>query len=315
MNILVTGSEGVVGSKVSEILNKRGHDVFGVDLYHTPKRYGHGLGTVDNENYFRCDIAEYRQIQDVIEHTSPDLIYNCAAEFGRWNGEYFYEKVWKSNAIGTKNIIRLQEKRGFKLIHTSSSEVYGDYGDVMYEDVVSNVAIHQMNDYAMSKRVNEMQIANSKTMYNTSSVIVRLFNTYGPGEWYHPFRSVNCIFVYNLLHNLPITVYKGHTRTSTYVYDCAETLCNIADNFNEGQTYNIASDQHHSIEELVEHILKHTGASSTLVNYKDELEILTTKDKTVNAAKSKSDLKHTDSISLEEGVRLTVEWMKDYYRL
>ena len=114
MKVLVTGSEGVVGSKVSEILSENGHHVFGVDLAHTNKNYGHGLGKVGNENYFRCDISEYRQLSDVVEYVEPDIVYNCAAEFGRWNGEHFYEKVWKSNAIGTKNVIRLQEKHGYK---------------------------------------------------------------------------------------------------------------------------------------------------------------------------------------------------------
>ena len=52
MRVLVTGSEGVVGSKVSEVLKGRGHSVFGVDLYHTPKLYGHGLGKVENDDYF-----------------------------------------------------------------------------------------------------------------------------------------------------------------------------------------------------------------------------------------------------------------------
>ena len=74
MRVLVTGSEGVVGSKVSEILKNRGNFVFGVDLYHTPKLYGHGLGKVDNENYFRCDISEYRQLEDVINHVKPDIV-------------------------------------------------------------------------------------------------------------------------------------------------------------------------------------------------------------------------------------------------
>ena len=313
MNVLVTGSEGVVGSKVSEILSENGHHVFGVDLAHTNKNYGHGLGKVDNENYFRCDISEYRQLSDVVEHVKPDIVYNCAAEFGRWNGEHFYEKVWKSNAIGTKNVIRLQEKHGYKLVHTSSSEVYGDYRDVMYEDVIDNVAIPQMNDYAMSKRVNEMQIANSNTQHDTESVIVRLFNTYGPGEWYHPFRSVNCTFTYNLLHGKPVRVYKGHTRTSTYIYDCARTLANIADNFKPGETYNIASNHHHSIEELIEWIVKETGADSNLVTYDEKSEILTTKDKYVNSEKAREDLNHQDTTSLQDGVKKTVDWMREYY--
>ena len=208
--------------------------------------------------------------------------------------------MWKSNAIGLKNIIRLQELFGFKLVHCSSSEVYGDYKDIMYEDVLNEVPINQMNDYAISKKVNEMQIKNSQIMHDTQTVVIRIFNTYGPGEWYHPFRSVNCLFTYNLLHGRSVDVFKGHTRTSTYIYDCVRTISNIIDNFKSGEVYNIASQRHHTIEELAELILEHTGADPSLVNYRNNLEILTTKDKVVSAEKAKTDLDHQDSVSLRE---------------
>lgn len=315
MRILVTGSLGVVGSKLVEILDRRGHKVFGVDLFHTNKRYGHGLGKVSDDNYFRCDISEYRQLESVVNHVKPDIVYNCAAEFGRWNGEHFYEKVWKSNAIGVKNILRLQERDRFQLVQCSTSEVYGDYNDVMYEDVINDVPIHQMNDYAISKKANEMQIKNSITQYGTETVIVRLFNTYGPGEWYHPFRSVNCLFTYNLLHGLPITLFTGHTRTSTYIYDCVTTLANIAKCFIPGSIYNIASKEQHTIEKLAEIILEETGASRDLVNIVENHEILTTKSKLVSSEKALVDLRHKDSYTLEQGVAKTVSWMREYYSL
>jgi dTDP-glucose 4,6-dehydratase len=314
MKILITGVLGVVGSKLEQILLARGHNVFGLDKHHTNKNYGHGLGKVEGDNYFRCDISEYRQIKDVIDYVKPDLVYNCAAEFGRWNGEHFYEQVWKTNAIGMKNIIRLQEKNKFKLVHTSTSEVYGDYQDIMYEDVINKVPIDQMNDYAMSKRVNEMQIKNSQIMYDTDTVFVRIFNTYGDGEWYHPFRSVNCVFCYNLLHNKPIDVFRGHSRTSTYVYDTATTIANISDNFISGEVYNIASDTTHTIEELADLILKYTKADSSLVNYKNS-EVLTTKHKLVNVDKAIRDLNHKNTIDLDTGVNKTIDWMRGYYNL
>jgi dTDP-glucose 4,6-dehydratase len=213
-----------------------------------------------------------------------------------------------------KNIIRLQEKNKFKLVHTSTSEVYGDYQDIMYEDVINKVPIDQMNDYAMSKRVNEMQIKNSQIMYDTDTVSVRIFNTYGDGEWYHPFRSVNCVFCYNLLHNKPIDVFRGHSRTSTYVYDTATTIANISDNFISGEVYNIASDTTHTIEELADLILKYTKADSSLVNYKNS-EILTTKHKLVNVDKAIRDLNHKNTIDLDTGVKKTIDWMKGYYNL
>ena len=67
------------------------------------------------------------------------------------------------------------------------------------------------------------------------SVFVRIFNTYGDGEWFHPFR-VLIVFCYNLLHSKPIKVYKGHSRTSTYIYDTATTLANISNNFISGES-------------------------------------------------------------------------------
>jgi len=315
MKILITGVKGVVGTKLEKELLLQGNEVFGIDLMHTDSTYGHGLGKAKNENYFRCDISEYRQISSVIEHTQPDFVYNCAAEFGRWNGEHFYEKVWKSNAIGMKNMIRLQEAHGFKMVHCSSSEVYGDYQGIMYEDVMDQVAIPQMNDYAMSKWVNEMQIKNSYEQFGTETVRVRLFNTYGPGEWFHPFRSVNCVFTYKLLTGQPITVFKGHSRTSTYIDDCVLSLANISSNFKNQEAYNIASKTEHTIEELAELILKYTGADRKLVTFETHKEILTTTHKKVDAQKARTDLGMKESVTLEEGVKNTVEWMKAYYDL
>jgi dTDP-glucose 4,6-dehydratase len=314
--ILITGSKGTVGTWLVKILTERGHNVFGIDLQHAMGEVGweHEMSK-DNFSYSRCDIADYRQLERIFQKAGPfDFVYNTAAEFGRWNGEDFYEQVWRTNAIGTKNIIRLQEEYGFKLIHFSSSEVYGDYPDVMEESIMDKVEIKQMNDYALSKWVNEQQIRNSQIMYGTKTVIVRLFNTYGPGEWYHPYRSVNCKFCYHALHGLPVVVYRGHTRTSTYLEDTCKTLANIVDNFKSGEIYNIGGREHHDIETLVELVWKYAGADKSLIQYQ-ESEILTTKNKRVDVSKSEKDLKHVNSITLEEGVKRTVEWMKDYYKI
>jgi dTDP-glucose 4,6-dehydratase len=316
MRILVTGSKGIVGQKLVEELKKRGHSVFGIDIQHHAGEIGY-IQRMSNEEwtYSRCDIGEYRQIERVFRTAGPfDFVYNCAAEFGRWNGEDYFEQMWKSNLIGLKNIIRLQEQSKFKLVHFSSSEVYGDYKDVMSEDVMDKFEIKQMNDYAISKWANEMQIRNSMQIFNTESVIVRLFNTYGPGEYYHPYRSVNCKFCYHALHNLPVTVYKGHYRSSTYIDDCIRTVANISNNFISGRIYNIGSTQYHDIETLAEIIWKYTGASKKLLEYK-ESEMLTTKVKKVNIDLSINELNHKETISLEEGIKRTIDWMRDYYRI
>ena len=107
--ILITGSKGVIGTWLANILRSKGHEVFCIDLQHDVGETGYEQKMSSSEFYYsRCDISDYRQIARIFEHKNFDFVYNCAAEFGRWNGEDFYEQVWKTNAIGLKNILRLQ---------------------------------------------------------------------------------------------------------------------------------------------------------------------------------------------------------------
>lgn len=299
--ILVTGGLGVVGTPLVEELRKRGNEVWVCDLAHN-----------HHPNYIRCDISQYRQLENIFSNHSFDYVYNLAAEFGRWNGEDFYEKVWMSNAIGTKNILRFQEKNKFKLIHFSSSEVYGDYDDIMYERVMDEKPIKQMNDYAISKWVNEMQIHNSELMFGTETVRVRLFNTYGPGEFYSPYRSVICMFCYRAINNMPYTVYTGHHRTNTYIDDCINALANISSNFKPGEVYNIASTEYYDIKSISDYVLEAAEKTDVLVTYK-EFENQTTLDKKVDNAKAVRDLGMKTTVDLKEGIVRTVEWMRRVY--
>ena len=301
MRILVSGGMGTVGTFLVDELRGRGHDVWMCDLYHH-----------HDPQYVRCDVSEYRQLERVFESQTFDYVYHLAAEFGRWNGEDYYENLWCSNTIGTKNILRMQEKRGFRLIYFSSSEVYGDWDGVMSEDVMDRFEIRQLNDYAITKWVGEMQVMNSARMFGTESVRVRLFNLYGPGERYSDYRSVNCLFCYRALHDIPYTVYLNHHRSSTYITDATSTLANIADNFIPGEAYNIGSDEYHDIKTVSDIVLKTLGKDDRLVTYLDS-EPFTTRDKKIDMAKAVRDLGHHPKISLAEGLPLTLDWMKHYY--
>lgn len=314
--ILVTGSKGVVGTGLVEILHAKGHSVLGLDLIHDDGEVGWVREMSRTPcTYVRCDVGSFQELSRVFEVHGPfDIVYHAAAEFGRWNGEDFYERVWKTNAIGTKHIIRLQEKLKFKLVHFSSSEVYGDYDDVMKESIMDDIEVKQLNDYAMSKWVNEMQIRNSAAQFGTQSVVVRLFNTFGPGEWYHPYRSVNAKFCYHALTGRPITVYRGHHRTSTYLADTCRTLSNIVDNFKPGEAYNIGGIEYHDMETLAKVVWEYTKADPSLITYADN-EPLTTRSKKVDVSKAIKDLDHKVTVSLEDGVRKTIDWMREYYHI
>ena len=303
MKILVTGGLGAVGLPLVKELRNRGFDVWICDKMHH-----------HDSKYFKCDISEYRQVESLFKKVNFDFVYHLAAEFGRMNGEHYYETLWKTNVIGTKNIIQMQIKNKFKLVITSSSEIYGDYKGIMKEDVPTKVPLRQLNDYAITKWVNEQQVMNSEDLYNVETVRLRLFNTYGPGEYYSNYRSVICLFVYRALHNIPYTVYLNHHRSSSYIDDSIRTIANVTDHFFPGEVYNISGDEYHDIKILSDIILNYLDRNDHLVNYSDE-DFHNVHDKKADNSKSKRDLDHNPKVSIDEGIKKTIEWQKKAYNV
>ena len=303
MKILVTGGLGTIGRPLSKELRKRGHEVWVCDVMHA-----------EGPNYIRCDVSKYRQVERMFDEHDFDYVYHLAAEYGRWNGEDYYENLWLTNAVGTKNIIRLQETKRLRMVLFSSAEVYGDYEGVMREDVMDSVPIKQMNDYAMTKWVNELQVLNSAAMFGTETVRARPVNVYGPGEYYSPYRGVIPSFIYKALKDLPYTVYLNHRRIFDYVEDTCRTAANIVDNFKPGEVYNIGGRKEWEcdIKYVSDLILEYLGKGDSKVTYK-EAEPFTTKVKRIDFSKAIRDLKHDPQIPLEVGIPRTIDWMKEVY--
>ena len=299
MRILITGCAGTLGIPLVEELRERGHEVWGCDLQHQ-----------NFANYIRADIAEYRQMEEVLAAANFDVVYNLAAEFGRVNGEEYYEKVWKTNAIGMRNILELQKMMGFKLIHASSSEIYGDMAvDFYREDMLP---APQQNDYAISKWVNELQIRNFIRRFNSKIMTLRFFNAYGPGEFYNAYRSVVCLFCYRAMYGIPYEVYEGYHRVFMYIDDFIPTLANACEKFISGEVVNIGGAEYRSVHELSDIILKSLGKKDTMVKYLPEDKHNVT-NKRPDIEKARKLLLHNPGVSLEVGVEKTLKWMKEVY--
>jgi len=303
MRVAVTGAAGFIGTHLTEELRSRGHEVLACDVQTTTRP-----GTI------RCDIREFRQVEKTNGESPLDYVYHLAAEYGRWNGEDYYENLWLTNVVGTKHLVRLMERRKYRMIFFSSAEVYGDYEDLMTEDVMDRVPIKQLNDYAITKWAGELICLNSAQQFGTETVRVRPVNCYGPGEHYTPYRGFIPKFIYHALRDEPYTVYRGHKRIIDYVDDTCRTFANIVENFIPGEVYNVAGrpEWERDIKAYSDLILKIVGRDDSLVTYK-HAEPFTTKTKPVDCLKAIRDLKHDPRVSPEEGIRQTVEWMKRRY--
>tara|TARA_B100000963_G_C22640075_1_gene679929 strand:- start:2311 stop:3249 length:939 start_codon:yes stop_codon:yes gene_type:complete len=307
--ILITGGGGFIGTNLYNELTSRGNKVIRSDYYNSYK-----------SNYCRCDVSNIRQLEEIFKRYGKfDYVYHLAAEYGRWNGEDFYENLWITNAIGTKNIIRIQEREKFKLIFFSSAEVYGDFEGDMSEKVMIDNPInetYQMNDYAISKWAGELMCQNSIKMFNTETVIVRPVNCYGPHEHYTPYRGFIPKFIFLLLNNQNIVVHKGHKRIIDYVEDTCTTFANITDNFISGEAYNVGGkiEWQMSVEEYAKIILKNLKKPIDLVQF-HESENNTTMQKQMNFSKAINDLNHNPLVDPEKGIYLTAKWMKEFYKI
>lgn len=304
--ILVTGGQGTLGIPLVESLQKQGNDVVVCGPFHSYP-----------ENYFRCDVSEYRQLERLFENIGDvDYVYHLAAEFGRNNGEDFYEQVWKTNVIGTKHIIRLQEKLNFKMIFASSSEIYGELpeGTPYNEDITLKQPLRHLNDYAITKWVNEQQIRNSIEQNGTKSMILRFFNAYGPGEYYTPYRSVVCLFIYKALHKQKIPVYQGYHRVFQYIDDFIATLGTAYKNFKTNEIYNIGGKEYTNVEKLSEKIIKILNIDSDIIDLipKEKANVV---NKRPDITKAERDLHHNPATTLDVGLPKTIDWMKKVYNL
>lgn len=299
--ILVTGSKGTLGRPLVRELKGRGHEVWQVDVQHQA-----------DENYIRADTSSYRQLERVFEQ-HYDYVYHLAAEFGRINGEEYYDTLWQTNVIGTRNILEWQKKKPFRLIFASSSEIYGDkHAEILSEDIPLYHAIIQQNDYAVTKWVNEIQCMNFEKRFGSEIVRLRFFNAYGPGEYYHNYRSVVCLFCYRAMHGIPYTVYRNYHRVFMYIDNFTPTLANVVDNFIPGEVYNIGGCEFRSVEDLSRIVLDCLGLDDRIVTYLPQ-DVHNVQNKKPDITKARQALRHDPKVTLEKGVPKTIEWMRQVY--
>lgn len=291
MRILLTGSRGTLGIPLKQSLSVA-HTVHGIDLTHS-----------NDPTEERCDIREHRQLDHVFHRFRPELCFHFAGEFGRRNGQNFYEQMLSTNILGTRNVIELCVKHNCGLVFASSSEAYGrlaDQFDLLKEKLLDTFAPDFHNEYALSKWANERQIRSEDGL---RWVILRLFNVYGPGEHYTSYRSVVCQFIHKKLTGEIAKVNPAGRRQFLYVQDFVDTVSRIPDLFPTiaGMTFNVAGTEDTTIQELADKI----GVRYELQEEPDNVDC-----KLACSRLAKRHLYHNPKISLEEGILLTREWME-----
>ena len=222
--ILVTGGAGFLGSHLCDRLLKEGNHVLCVDNYFTGSK--RNIDYMISNPYFeviRQDICQPLYVE-------VDEIYNLACPA---SPKYYQQdpiQTMKTSILGTFNMLGLAKRTGAKILHTSTSEIYGDPKEhPQTEEYWGNVnPIGIRSCYDEGKRVAETLFMDYKRQHGVDVKIARIFNTYGPNMDPRDGRVVSN-FIMQALGGRAITVYGdgSQTRSFCYVSDLVDGLIKL----------------------------------------------------------------------------------------
>jgi UDP-glucuronate decarboxylase len=211
--ILITGGAGFLGSHLSKRLLDEGNEVTAMD----------NLFTGNKSNIY--DLLSEPKFSFILHDvTQPfwgqfDEIYNLACPASPIHYQKNPVETIKTSFLGMMNVLELALKTKAKVIHTSTSEIYGDPlvhpQNEKYWGNVNTIGIRSC--YDEGKRCAETLCADYAREYNVDVRMLRIFNTYGPNM--HPKDGrVISNFVMQALHNRDITIYGDGSQTRSFQY-------------------------------------------------------------------------------------------------
>jgi UDP-glucuronate decarboxylase len=303
--ILVSGGAGFLGSHLCERLLDQGHDVICVDNFFSGRKENirHLIGQPRFE-LIRHDIVHPLFVE-------CQQVYNLACPASPVAYQYNPIKTIKTSTVGMVNMLGLAKRCKARLLHTSTSEVYGDPEvHPQTEDYWGHVnPIGPRSCYDEGKRVAESLCMNYHQAHGLEVRIVRIFNTYGPRMDPNDGRVVSN-FIMQALRGEALTIYgQGQqTRSFCYVDDLIEGLMRMMNQDEDVGPVNIGNPVENTMIELAEAVLAATGSKSTL-SYVD-LPKDDPRQRCPDITKAKRLLKWEPKVDLKTGLGKTVE----YYR-
>lgn len=265
--ICVTGGAGFLGSHLCERLVKEGHHVVCLDNFHT--------GRPENVTYLtrsnRFDLIEH----DVIEPFPAGLpafdeIYNLACPASPAHYQSNPVRTALICAEGALHVLERAQKDGARVMHASTSEIYGD-PDIhpQPESYFGNVnTVGPRSCYDEGKRFAETLFTDYARQTGLTVKIVRIFNTYGPRMQPDDGRVVSN-FVLQALRDEDITVFGdgSQTRSFCYVDDLIEGFVRLMASGEEiAGPVNIGNPAEITVEELAATVIALTHSRSRIVH-------------------------------------------------
>lgn len=252
MNILVTGSAGFLGTHVVKKLTALDHRVIGIDNFE-PRVHG------ANPEGYEANVAEFHNItyDNIPYHIlrKANVVIHLAAQVGVTDSMTDQVRYVRDNTMATVRFLEDLTWTSFhkgvlhKLVVASSMSVYGDPDTA--QPIRESHAIAPASVYGLTKYDQEMLCKFWGKQHDISTVALRFFNIYGPGQALsNPYTGVIANFANWLLAGEQPTVYEDGQQTRDFVYvdDVADAVVTAALKSTYYDTYNICTGEPTTIE-------------------------------------------------------------------
>jgi len=287
MNILCTGSQGLIGSHICKELERRKLHYKGID--------------VDEYN-----LINPKDTQKLFDNFDSDIIIHTAAiSHIPTIKKYPFETM--ANNVGSVNaLLYIAGKKKIKhFIYLSSCSVYGDIPH-SYLSVDEDFPLNPKGVYGATKACGELLCMACYKQLGLPVTILRLSNVYGQGDRH---SRVIPNFIKATLSNKPLIVESNVIKEFTYIDDVINAILLCLDNKeSKGEIFNIHGGQATSITQLAE-IIKQI-IPETQIEYKTNNDREQTDRGNISIRKAKEVLGYEPKVALKEGLRRTIEWHK-----
>jgi len=312
-NVLITGSDGFIGSHLTEELLSKGCHVRAFVYYNSFNSWG-WLDNLGQEKLAQIEVVagDIRDRGSVAKAMKGiDVVFHLAALIGIPYSYDSPESYVGTNITGTLNVLEEARRQGTeRVLVTSTSEVYGT---AQYVPIDELHPFQGQSPYSATKIGADRMAESYYRSFNIPVTIVRPFNTYGPRQ------SARAIIptVISQLCNGKEALSLGSltpTRDLVYVKDTARGFIAIAESDDTiGEELNIATQEEISIQALTEKLIQAINPSASIVM--DEQRVRPENSEVERLLGSNQKIKALTSWkpewTLDQGLASTIEWFQD----
>lgn len=307
VRILVTGGAGFIGSHIVEAYVRHGHDVAVVDnLWH------HGGGRLEHlpagVRHYAVDVSNASELADVFAQERPEVVNHHAAQHSVKisTDDPVYDA--RINIVGLLNVLeQCRRVDARRVIFASSGATYGSPEEM---PITEDTAQRPESPYGITKMAAEHYLRYFHSAYGLDYIAFRYGNVFGPRQDPNGEAGVIAIFAHRLLHDEPVRIDWDGEQAKDYVFagDIAEASVLALGASGAARVYCLGTGTPTSVNELHRRLVAITGHSTPVIHAPKrpgDVHFAS-----LDATRAREELGWTPRTPLDQGLRLTVEFIQ-----